>query len=64
MFLFTFFTHCAQILAALGDVDSSLGGSAMLELKMKGYPRPNVKWSKDGAPLNVDGKRLKVSCSV
>lgn len=48
-----------QILAALGDVDSSVGGSAMLELKMRGYPRPNVKWSKDGVPVAADGKRLK-----
>jgi hypothetical protein len=48
-----------KILAALGDVDSSVGGSAMLELKMRGYPKPNVKWSKDGKPLTVDGNRFK-----
>ena len=47
-----------QILAALGDVDSSLGGSAMLELKMRGYPRPNIKWTKDGKPVTA-GDRHK-----
>ena len=48
-----------KILAALGDVDSSVGGSAMLELKMRGYPRPNIKWCKDGKPLTVDNSRFK-----
>ena len=48
-----------KILAALGDVDSSVGGSAMLELKMRGYPRPNIKWNKDGKPLVVDSSRFK-----
>ncbi len=58
--LFTQEPEPPQILAALGDVDSSIGGSAMLELKMRGYPRPNIKWSKDGVPVNIDGKRLKL----
>jgi hypothetical protein len=31
-----------------------LGGSAMLELKMRGYPRPQIKWLKDGVPLKLD----------
>lgn len=48
-----------KILAALGDVSSSVGGSAMLELKMRGYPRPNVKWAKDGVPIKADNNRLK-----
>ena len=47
-----------KILAALGDVDSSVGGSAMLELKMRGYPRPNVKWTKDGNAITA-GDRFK-----
>lgn len=40
-----------KILTALGDTDTSAGGSAMLELKMKGYPRPQMKWTKDGQPV-------------
>ena len=31
----------------------------MLELKMRGYPRPNIKWCKDGKPLTVDNSRFK-----
>lgn len=30
----------------------------MLELKMRGYPRPNIKWSKDGQPITA-GDRHK-----
>ena len=28
----------------------------MLELKMRGYPRPNIKWSKDGQPISAGGR--------
>ena len=30
----------------------------MLELKMRGYPRPNIKWTKDGKPVTA-GDRHK-----
>lgn len=30
----------------------------MLELKMRGYPRPNIKWTKDGQPI-MAGDRHK-----
>ena len=39
-----------RILAQLTPAESSSGNSAMMELKMKGYPRPNIKWTKDGKP--------------
>ncbi|XP_040572571.1 protein Obscurin [Lepeophtheirus salmonis] len=42
-----------KILTGLGDADSSVGGSAMLELKMRGYPRPSIKWTKDGQPITA-----------
>ncbi|XP_031356598.1 obscurin isoform X3 [Photinus pyralis] len=32
------------------------GGSAMLELQVKGYPKPNVLWKHDGVPLSPTGK--------
>ena len=48
-----------KILAALGDTDTSVGGSAMLELKMRGYPRPNIKWTKDGQPVTAEDGRHK-----
>ena len=47
-----------KILSALGDLDTSVGGSAMLEFKMRGYPRPNMKWTKDGQPV-LAGDRHK-----
>eukprot|EP00094_Tigriopus_californicus_P003329 TCALIF_03202-PA protein Name:"Similar to unc-89 Muscle M-line assembly protein unc-89 (Caenorhabditis elegans)" AED:0.27 eAED:0.27 QI:0/0.83/0.76/0.92/0.91/0.88/25/216/2842 len=45
-----------KIISSLGDVDSAVGSSAMLEFKMKGYPRPNIKWSKDGKPIQAGGR--------
>jgi len=47
-----------SILTPLTSAESSPGGSAMMELKMKGYPRPNIKWTKDGKPLDA-GDRHK-----
>ena len=47
-----------KILAQLSSAESSPGGSAMMKLKMKGYPRPNIKWTKDGKPLEA-GDRHK-----
>ena len=40
-----------KILAQLSSAETSPGSSAMMELKMKGYPRPNIRWTKDGKPL-------------
>ena len=42
----------------MSDTDASVGGSAMLELKMKGYPRPQMKWTKDGQAITA-GDRFK-----
>ncbi|XP_043582472.1 obscurin isoform X6 [Bombus pyrosoma] len=36
----------------------SAGGSAMLELQIRGYPKPDIKWSKDGEEI-VTGGRYK-----
>ena len=46
-----------KILAALEKESStSAGGSAMLEFKMRGYPRPNIKWTKDGQLVGTDDR--------
>lgn len=36
----------------------SIGGSAMLDLQVKGYPKPDIKWTKDGQEI-VAGGRIK-----
>ncbi|KAL0112244.1 hypothetical protein PUN28_011952 [Cardiocondyla obscurior] len=36
----------------------SAGGSAMLDLQVKGYPKPDIKWTKDGQEI-VAGGRIK-----
>ncbi|XP_020293629.1 obscurin isoform X3 [Pseudomyrmex gracilis] len=36
----------------------NVGGSAMLELQVKGYPKPDIKWTKDGQEI-VAGGRIK-----
>ena len=40
----------------LTDTEVSTGGSAMLELKIKGYPKPKVVWSKDGEIVKAGGR--------
>lgn len=32
------------------------GGSAMLELQVKGYPKPKVTWTHEGKPIEPSGK--------
>lgn len=34
----------------------SAGGSAMLELQIRGYPKPDIKWTKDGEEIVAGGK--------
>ncbi|XP_031365474.1 obscurin isoform X3 [Apis dorsata] len=34
----------------------SAGGSAMLELQIRGYPKPDIKWTKDGQEIVAGGK--------
>jgi len=36
----------------------SVGGSAMLGLQVKGYPKPDIKWTKDGQEI-IAGGRIK-----
>ncbi|XP_025269387.1 obscurin isoform X6 [Camponotus floridanus] len=34
----------------------NIGGSAMLELQVKGYPKPDIKWTKDGQEIAAGGR--------
>nr|XP_012153983.1 PREDICTED: muscle M-line assembly protein unc-89-like isoform X1 [Megachile rotundata] len=34
----------------------SVGGSAMLELQIRGYPKPDIKWTKDGQEIVAGGR--------
>ncbi|XP_076165903.1 obscurin isoform X4 [Ptiloglossa arizonensis] len=34
----------------------SAGGSAMLELQIRGYPKPDIKWTKDGQEIVAGGR--------
>ncbi|XP_024939523.1 obscurin isoform X4 [Cephus cinctus] len=40
------------------QAEVSAGGSAMLDLQVKGFPKPDIKWSKDGQEI-VAGGRIK-----
>ncbi|XP_054277504.1 obscurin-like isoform X6 [Macrosteles quadrilineatus] len=36
--------------------ESAIGGTAMLELKVEGFPKPDVKWSHDGKDITAGGR--------
>ncbi|XP_033229348.1 obscurin isoform X3 [Belonocnema kinseyi] len=38
--------------------EASIGGSAMLDLQVKGFPKPDIKWTKDGKEI-IAGGRIK-----
>ncbi|KAG1714523.1 Muscle M-line assembly protein unc-89 [Nymphon striatum] len=44
------------IIADLTDMEVSIGGSAMLELKISGYPKPQITWYKDGDEIKAGGR--------
>ncbi|KAH7982907.1 hypothetical protein HPB52_008091 [Rhipicephalus sanguineus] len=44
------------ITASLSDVEVNEGASAMLELKVKGYPRPKVTWKHEGKVIEAGGR--------
>ncbi|XP_067145351.1 LOW QUALITY PROTEIN: obscurin-like [Centruroides vittatus] len=45
-----------KIKASISDVEVSEGASAMLELKVTGYPKPNVTWFKDGKEIKASDR--------
>ncbi|XP_063238451.1 obscurin isoform X6 [Bacillus rossius redtenbacheri] len=38
------------------SVEVSVGSSAMMELKVQGFPKPEVKWTKDGKAVEAGGR--------
>ncbi|XP_021952038.1 obscurin isoform X2 [Folsomia candida] len=47
------------ITAELADTEVGVGGSAMMELKVSGYPKPQVSWYKNGKEEIVAGGRFR-----
>jgi len=47
------------ITAELTDTEVSVGGSAMMELKVTGFPKPQVTWFKNGKEELVAGGRFR-----
>nr|CAD7572365.1 unnamed protein product [Timema californicum] len=45
-----------KVMVETEATEVSIGGSAMLELKVQGYPKPEVKWSKDGKDVEAGGR--------
>jgi hypothetical protein len=45
-----------QLIIEKRDPVVAAGGSAMIELQVKGYPKPQVKWSHEGKPIEAGGK--------
>ncbi|EEC19673.1 conserved hypothetical protein, partial [Ixodes scapularis] len=45
--------------ASLSDVEVNEGASAMLELKVTGYPKPKITWYKDGQAV-IEDDRVKI----
>ncbi|CAF3618249.1 unnamed protein product [Rotaria sordida] len=42
------------------DTQVVIDEPAELNVKLSGVPKPNIQWFKNGEPLNIDNKRMKV----
>lgn len=45
-----------QLIIEHKEAIAPIGSSAMIELQVKGYPKPEVKWKHDGKPIEPGGK--------
>ncbi|XP_067124006.1 muscle M-line assembly protein unc-89-like, partial [Centruroides vittatus] len=50
----------ASFVQGLKDVTAVNGEDAKFTVKLKGKPKPTVKWTKDDAELTIDNKKVKV----
>lgn len=45
-----------QLIIEKREAIVNAGSSAMLELQVKGFPKPKVKWTHEGKPIEPSGK--------
>ncbi|XP_075215545.1 obscurin isoform X4 [Lycorma delicatula] len=45
-----------KITTEIKKQEASIGGSAMLELKIEGFPKPQVQWTKDNQEIKADSR--------
>ncbi|RZB39359.1 muscle M-line assembly protein unc-89-like [Asbolus verrucosus] len=45
-----------QLIVEKREPIATVGGSAMIELQVKGYPKPQIKWTHEGKPIEAGGK--------
>ncbi|XP_053986008.1 obscurin isoform X6 [Hylaeus volcanicus] len=45
-----------KLVSEMRHSEASSGGSAMLELQIRGYPKPDIKWTKDGKEIVAGGR--------
>lgn len=45
-----------QLIIEHKEASASIGGTAMIELQYKGYPKPTIEWKHDGEVIEAGGK--------
>lgn len=45
-----------NVVMDLTDTEVSCGGSAMMELKVKGFPKPQITWNKGSEVVTAGGR--------
>lgn len=45
-----------QLIIEHREANATIGGQAMLELQIKGYPKPKVKLTKEGRQIEASSK--------
>lgn len=53
-------TECPSFVHGLEDMAAKSGEDVKFTVKLKGKPKPTLKWIKDSAELTIDNKKVKV----